>query len=109
MFSFLTVLEGDFVIAGVCLVLGMLFKTKITDFFKGIPADVRTALNNVEKDTLAKIKGAQATVVATLPAPAPAKVALAPAPVAAAPATPALAPVAPLAPIAPVAPVAPVA
>lgn len=96
MFSLLTDLEVNLIVGVLSAGAGMAFKTKITDFFKGIPASLRTALNNVEADTIAKVKAAQASVVATLPSPAPAKVALAPAPVAAAPA-PAPAPAAPVA------------
>lgn len=51
-------------------VAGVLFSTKIKDFFKGIPSDLRTALNGVEKTTIANVKQAQAKVVAALPQPA---------------------------------------
>lgn len=89
MFSFLTVFEGDIAIGIACLVVGVLFSTKITDFFKGIPGDLRTALNGVEQTTVANVKAAQASVIAKLPMPA------------------AKAPAAPLAPVTPV-PAAPV-
>lgn len=52
--------------AGVAgLVAGMYFATPIKDFFKGIPADLRTALNNVEADAIAHVTAAKATLVST--------------------------------------------
>jgi hypothetical protein len=81
--------------------------TKIKDWVKGVPSELRTALNNVETDTATKLKSAvasaEADVFSKLPQPAAKKVALpAPAaPVAAAPAAtvvvPAAAPAAPAA------------
>jgi hypothetical protein len=79
MFSFLTNLEINLATNVVCLILGMVFKTKITDFFKGIPAQARVALNQVEADTASKLRGAQAQVINSLPGAPPApKAALAP-------------------------------
>lgn len=69
MFSFLTVLEGNLVISAVSLAVGVFASTKIKDWFKGIPADLRTALNGVEKTTIANVKEAQTKVIATLPQP----------------------------------------
>jgi hypothetical protein len=63
--------------------------TKLKDLFKGVPSDLRTALNNVETDATAKFKAATAPVPVKLPAsPAAAAVAAAAAAVAA-PAAPA--------------------
>lgn len=101
MLAFITNLEINLIVAAVSLLAGVLFSTKIKDWFKGIPASLRSALNGVEQDTLAKVKAAQAQIVSTLPAPpaADAKVALPPA-VELAPAPVTAAPAAPLAPIA---------
>jgi hypothetical protein len=66
MFGFLTVAEGDIAVAVVCLVLGVAFSTKIKDWFKGIPADVRTALNGVETSALSNVKAAQTHVLSQL-------------------------------------------
>lgn len=57
------------------LIVGVLFSTQIKDFFSGVPAEVRTALNGVETATKAQISAAQSGVLATLPKPpaAPAK------------------------------------
>ena len=56
-------------VAVIAFILGVAFSTKVTDVAKGIPSDLRTALNGVEKATVANVKIAQATVVATLPQP----------------------------------------
>lgn len=95
MFDFFTQVQITIALCVASAILGMVFKTKVTDFFKGVPASLRTALSAVEADTLAKVKAAQAQVLSTLPLPAAAKVALAPtisAPVALAPAAQPLAP-----------------
>jgi len=100
MLSFLTDLEINFIVGVVSLGVGLSpIGTKITDWLKGIPADVRTALNGVEKTTAANIKtsvaSAKSHVLASLPVPA-VKVAV---PVPAAPAvTAAVSPAAPPAP-----------
>lgn len=71
MFDFLTSTEITIAAAVVGLGLGMSpIGTKITDWFKGIPADLRAALNGVEKTVVANVKVAQQTVVAALPQPA---------------------------------------
>ena len=69
MLAELTHVEITLAVGLICLVLGVAFSTKITDLAKGIPSDLRTALNGVEKATVANVKIAQATVVATLPQP----------------------------------------
>ena len=69
MLAEITSFEITLAVGVICLVLGVAFSTKITDVFKGIPGDLRTALNGVEKATVANVKIAQATVVATLPQP----------------------------------------
>jgi hypothetical protein len=62
-------------------VAGVLLSQKVKDLVKGVPAQARVAINNVEADALAKLKVAQSNVLATLPGAAPApKVALAPLP-----------------------------
>lgn len=78
-------------ISNVCSVLvSLLFSTKIKDFFSGIPADLRKDLSAIESAALAKVAGAQKSVIAELtPAPAPI-----------------LKPAAPAAPVAPAAPAA---
>jgi len=101
MFSLLT--NFNLVLGGavIAFAAGVVLSTKVKDFFKGIPAQARAALNNVEADTIAKIRGAQAQVLAQLPSAPAAKAPLAPAPVA-----PAQAPVATAPAQAPVAPAA---
>lgn len=104
--SLLTDFEVNVLVAAGGLACGMIFKTKLTDWFKGIPSELRTALNSVETDTAAKLKSAvasaEAAVFAKLPQPAAPKVAL---PAAAALAAPVIlsATVAQAAPAAPVA------
>src|ERR1017187_3601466 len=78
----------------VAFVLGVLFSTKIKDWVKGIPSDVRAGLTQVETAVQAKLKAAHAAAVA----PAIAAVAVPPAAPAAAVAAPTVA--APPAPVA---------
>jgi hypothetical protein len=70
--SFLT--DFNLVLAGlvIAFVAGVLLSTKVKDTIKGIPSAARVAINNVEADALAKLKGAQANVLATLPGAPPA-------------------------------------
>lgn len=96
MLDFLTNLEINIVVGAVALLGGVVFSTKIKDWFKGIPSQLRVAINSVETDSLAKIKAAQAQVLAQIAPPVPAaKVALTPAqqPLVPAPAPVVLAPV----------------
>jgi hypothetical protein len=102
MIPVLTDLEINLIVAvvvgGVCLSpLG----TKLTDWFKGIPGDVRTALNGVEKTTTANIKAsvasAKAHALAALPVPAAKPVVVTAAVTAAAPAAAPPVPAAPAA------------
>jgi hypothetical protein len=69
MLSFLTELQINLAIGTSALVCGVIFSQSIKDKLRGIPGEVRTALKGVELDTVAKISAAQATVLATLPAP----------------------------------------
>lgn len=102
--SYLT--DFNLIVGGllVAFILGVVFSTKVKDLIKGIPAQARAALNQVEADTVAKIKSAQAQVISTLPGVTVAKAPLAPlAPAAAAVAltpAPALAPAPAPAPVA---------
>lgn len=67
--------------------------TKLKDLFKGIPSDLRTALNNLETEAASKLKAATAPAPVKLPA-SPAAAAVAAAAVTlAVPAAPAPAPV----------------
>ena len=61
--KFLT--DFNLVLAGVAVafVLGVLFSTKIKDWFKGIPSDVRAGLNQVETAVRAKLTVAHAAAV----------------------------------------------
>jgi hypothetical protein len=90
------------VVGAVAFVAGLVLSTKVTDIFKGIPADLRATLNTVESAAVSKVAAAKTTIVSSAVSTALADLKLA-AP-AAAPA-PAPAPLAPLAP-APLAPVA---
>jgi hypothetical protein len=109
MLSFLTDLQIDLVVAAVAFVAGVVFSTKIKDWVKGVPAELRTALSGAETASLSAIETAQHDVLAKLlPAPAVAKVAAAPVAKVAAPAAPAPAAAAPVAAAAP-APAAPAA
>jgi 2-oxoglutarate dehydrogenase E2 component (dihydrolipoamide succinyltransferase) len=110
MLAFLTNVEIDVIIGVVSFLVGLSpLGTKVTDWVKGIPADVRTALNGVEKTTAANIKSSVASakshVLASLPVPAVKPAVTAAVTVAAAPAPAAPAPAAP-APAAPAAPAA---
>ena len=98
MFSFLTDLEITVIVGVVALVVGVLFSVKITDTFKGIPSDLRTALTSVETNALAKLKAANvvaAPVVKVASPAASALVAAAASTIAAAPSAGAPAPAAP--------------
>jgi hypothetical protein len=87
--DFLVNVAVALVAGGVCLSpLG----TKIKDFFKGIPSDVRTALNDVEADAVSKVKAAAAAAKAPVKKPASAAAALVAASAATVAATPAAAP-----------------
>jgi hypothetical protein len=69
MATFLTYLNVGLVVNVLVFALTLTFSTKIKDFFKGIPADVRTGLNTVEADVVAKVKAGKADVIAkALPA-----------------------------------------
>ena len=57
-----------FVVSAVAFVLGVAFSQKIKDWFKGIPADVRQGLNNVEAAIIAKSKQITADTVAKVQA-----------------------------------------
>lgn len=54
----------------VAFVLGVVFSTKIKDWFKGIPGDVRKGLNDVENAVRAKLAVSHATAVAPVVAAA---------------------------------------
>jgi hypothetical protein len=97
--SFLTDFNIVLIAIGASFVSGVVFSTKVKDFVKGVPSQVRSAINNVETDALGKLKVAQAQVLATLPGAVTDKVAVAPAP--------APTPAAPVAKAAPAAPAAP--
>src|ERR1035437_2121128 len=90
--SLLTGFEVNAVIGVVSLLVGIFGSTKITDIFKGIPSDLRTALTSVETTAVANLKAAipvkaaspaaaaavanaAASIAAAAPAPAPAPVA----------------------------------
>lgn len=75
MFSFLTSFELSLLFAFGTFVTGVVFSQKIKDWFKGVPSDVRRALNNVETNALGNVKLASAKVLTQLtsalpPAPA---------------------------------------
>jgi hypothetical protein len=71
MLAFLTNVEIDVIIGVVCFLVGLSpLGTKVTDFFKGIPSDLRSALNGVEATVVSNVKAAQTQVVASLPIPA---------------------------------------
>jgi hypothetical protein len=71
MLAFFSDVQLVLIATTVGLVVGVVFSTKVTDWFKGIPAELRTSLNQVETATVAKVKVATAGVVATLPTVAP--------------------------------------
>jgi hypothetical protein len=61
--KFLT--DFNLVLAGVAVafVLGVLFSTKIKDWFKGIPSDVRAGLNQVETAVRERLTAVHAAAV----------------------------------------------
>jgi hypothetical protein len=61
----------------VVFVLGVVLSQKVKDYIKGVPTQVRTALDEVEAATLAKLK-ATAVVVPSSPVQSPAAPAVAP-------------------------------
>ena len=67
MFNFFTSLEITVIVGVAAFVAGVVFSTKVKDFLKGVPGDVRTGLNGVEANVVANIKAAQARVIADLP------------------------------------------
>lgn len=69
MLSFLTEFNLALGGAAVTFVLGVVFADRVKDYFKGVPSQARAALKGLEKDTLDKIKVAQAEVLARLPLP----------------------------------------
>jgi hypothetical protein len=87
----------DFTLVGYAAVFvaTLVFSQKIKDWFKGIPADMRTTLNNVEALAVGNARVARNSVLSQL------ETALPPLPVVKAPA-----PAAPAAPAAPVPPAA---
>lgn len=104
--SALSTLEIALIAAALAFTAGVVMSTKIMDLVKGVPADLRTALSDAEKATLAQVKTAKADVIAKvvpalpkLPVPIPVgKVALAPVVAAAVPAAPVVQVVAPVVP-----------
>jgi hypothetical protein len=100
--AFLT--DFNLVVAGLgaSFVAGVVLSTKVKDYLKGVPAQARRALSNIEAKALADINRARDEVIARLPGaipapktPLPAAAPIAVAPVAVAPAAPAPAPAAP--------------
>jgi hypothetical protein len=102
--AFLT--DFNLVVAGLgaSFVAGVVLSTKVKDYLKGVPAQARKALSNIEAKALADINRARDEVIARLPGagaipapktPLPAAAPIAVAPVAVAPAAPAPAPAAP--------------
>jgi len=114
--SFFTDLQVPLIVAAVAFVAGVVLSTRVKDWFKGVPSELRTALNGAETSARAAIEQAQIDVLAKIlpgaaqpkaPAPLAPTVTLTPlAPVAAAGPAPLLPPLPAAAP--PVAP-APVA
>lgn len=81
---------NTFVVAVVALVLGVVFSTKIKDFFAGVPSDTRSVLSAVENDVKNKLAMAKLDVLARV-APAAVKPVVAPpAPVVLVPPAPAV-------------------
>lgn len=103
MLSFLTEFELNLAIGAVAFIAGVACSTRVKDFIKGIPAQARVALNNVEAKAVADVKQAQADALARIPGAVPEKT---PLPPSAAPLAPAvvLAPAPAPAPVAPAAP-----
>lgn len=62
--AFFTGVEATLIAAAVAFVFGVLFSQKIKDWFKGIPSDVRTGLNQVETAVRAKLTAAHTAAVA---------------------------------------------
>ncbi len=58
--------DFELITAGVlaAFVLGVLFSTKIKDWFKGIPTDVRAGLTGVEAAVRAKLTASHVTTLA---------------------------------------------
>ena len=67
MAKFFTDFELFLIVGVAAFVAGVLFSTKIKDWFQGIPSDLRAAFNQVETSTVAEVKVAQTAVVAKLP------------------------------------------
>lgn len=95
MMSYLTTFNLLVAGLGVAFVAGVLLSTKVKDFIKGVPAELRAALSATEKAALAEVFAAKSAAIAKVTG---AKVAVAPA----APAAPVVAAAAPAAPPAPV-------
>jgi hypothetical protein len=69
MFSFsdlLTDFNTSLLIGSVSFVAGVVLSTKVTDFAKGVPGELRSALGGVEKEALAKVNAAKSEVIATI-------------------------------------------
>lgn len=94
MFSFLTELQINLSIGCAAFIAGVVLSTKVKDYIKGIPAQARVALNNVEAKALADVRQAQATALAQIPGAVPVKTPLPPSALPLAPVAPAPAPVA---------------
>lgn len=95
MMSYLTTFNLLVAGLGVAFVAGVMLSTKVKDFIKGVPAELRAALSATEKAALAEVSAAKSAAIAKVTG---AKVAVAPA----APAAPVVAAAAPAAPAAPV-------
>ena len=76
--TFLTDTELMLVASGVAFAAGVMLSQRVKDALKGVPSEVRTALDSAEAHTLTAVKQAQSEVLAKiLPVAAPAVVAAA--------------------------------
>lgn len=78
MFSFLTEVQIYLCLGAGSFLAGVIFSTKVKDWMKGIPAQARVALNNVEARALADVRHAQAEALARIPGAVPVKTPLPP-------------------------------
>lgn len=69
MLTYIAMLPTTLIVDVVIFLAGVFLSTKIKDWLKGIPADVRKALQEVEAATVERIATATSNVTSQLPKP----------------------------------------
>jgi hypothetical protein len=75
--TFLSYLNTTLISCAATFVATMIFRQKIVDWFTGVPSHLRSGLKQIEAGLLDKVKAYEASLVAQIVPPDPAKAAIA--------------------------------